>query len=48
MTNEFLNLSRRQALALAAAAGATALSPSFPAFAQAALLALKIHSTGEM
>ena len=48
MTNEFLNLSRRQALALAAAAGATALSPSFPAFAQAALLARKIPSTGEM
>ena len=48
MTNEFLNLSRRQALALAGAAGAAALSPAFPAFAQAALLARKIPSTGEM
>ncbi|MDP2357866.1 MAG: aldo/keto reductase [Beijerinckiaceae bacterium] len=48
MTNEFLSLSRRQAIALAGAAGATVLSPSFPAFAQAALLSRKIPSTGEM
>ncbi len=48
MTNEFFNLSRRQALALACAAGASALSPSFPAFAQAALLARRIPSSGEM
>ncbi len=48
MTNEFLNLSRRQALALAGAAGAAALAPDLPAFAQAALLARKIPATGEM
>lgn len=48
MTNEYANLSRRQALALAGAAGASALWPSFPAFAQAALLARRIPSTGEM
>ena len=48
MTNEFFNLSRRQALALACAAGASALSPSFPAFAQAALLVRRIPSSGEM
>ena len=48
MTNAFMNLTRRQALALAGAAGASALAPSFPAFAQAGLLARRIPSTGEM
>jgi aryl-alcohol dehydrogenase-like predicted oxidoreductase len=48
MTHDFLNLSRRQALALASAAGASALNSAFPAFAQTKLLARKIPSTGEM
>lgn len=48
MTNEFANVSRRQALALAGAAGASALAPHCPAFAQTQLLARRIPSTGEM
>lgn len=48
MTNDFPNLSRRQALALAGVAGAAALDASFPVFAQTQLLARKIPSTGEM
>ena len=48
MTNEFRSISRRDALALAAAAGAGVLAPGLPAFAQTALLARKIPSTGEM
>lgn len=48
MTHDFTHFSRRQALALAGAAGVSALAPNFPAFAQTQLLARKIPSTGEM
>jgi aryl-alcohol dehydrogenase-like predicted oxidoreductase len=48
MTNDFTHFNRRQALALAGAAGAAAMSPYFPAFAQTPLLARKIPSSGEM
>lgn len=48
MKSDFLHIDRRRALALAGAAAAGALAPSFPAFAQVALLARKIPSTGEM
>ena len=48
MTNDLLNPNRRQALALAGAAGASALAPSFPASAQTQLLARKIPSSGEL
>ena len=48
MTHDFTHFSRRQALALAGAAGASAFAPNLPAFAQTQLLARKIPSTGEM
>ena len=48
MTNDFTHFSRRQALALAGAAGASAFAPSMPAFAQTPLLARRIPSSGEM
>jgi aryl-alcohol dehydrogenase-like predicted oxidoreductase len=48
MTNDFLHLDRRRALALAGATAASALAPSFPAFAQAGLLARRIPVSGEM
>ncbi len=48
MTNDILHISRRQALALASAAGASAMSGAFPAFAQTQLLARKIPVSGEM
>lgn len=48
MKNDLSNLSRRQALALAGAAGASALGPSFPVLAQTQLLSRRIPSSGEM
>ncbi|MFN3891697.1 MAG: aldo/keto reductase [Beijerinckiaceae bacterium] len=48
MTHDYTHLSRRQALALAGAVGASAFAPGFPAFAQTQLLARRIPSTGEM
>jgi aryl-alcohol dehydrogenase-like predicted oxidoreductase len=48
MTNDFTHFSRRQALALASAAGASAFAPNLPAFAQTQLLARRIPSSGEM
>lgn len=48
MTNDFTHFSRRQALALAGAAGASAFAPNMPAFAQTPLLARRIPSSGEM
>jgi aryl-alcohol dehydrogenase-like predicted oxidoreductase len=48
MTNEFGKISRRDALALAGAAGLGAAFPGLPAFAQTTLLARRIPSTGEM
>ena len=48
MTHAFADLTRRQALALAGSAAASAIAPAMPAFAQAGALARRIPSTGEM